>query len=214
MAGPLPLVECWALSNEFEPLSGWCIAAKERCRSVYVLSRVPFSELDHVMMGVTKESLTSAALCDVLIRYKYNHQVRMRNGLEAQDAAWLVIGDQALGMTNQPLGQVWPYVTDLATEWWNWKQTPFIFARWVVRRDLSPSKKKELNDEVAQNLKKGLAALGEISSSVALRSNLSPMFVKSYLSEFIYDLPVGSVSSENEFQRLCQPGVLRELASH
>src|SRR5688572_15374400 len=59
VAGPLPIVEVWDLEDRFEPLGNWCIAAQERCRSVYVLSKQPFSELDHVMIGATKESSTS-----------------------------------------------------------------------------------------------------------------------------------------------------------
>lgn len=207
VAGPLPLVECWALEDQFENLGDWGIAARERCRSVFVLSQIPFSELDHVMMGVTKESSTSVVLCETLIKMKYGHHIRMRKGLQSQDPAWLVIGDQALQMVNNPTAQAWPYITDLASEWWDWKHLPFVFARWVVRRDLAPAFRLELENVVAQSLSKGLGSLDTIASKVAPELKLSPTFVKSYLSEFLYKMTPETHNSENEFRRLVKEGV-------
>jgi predicted solute-binding protein len=65
------------------------------------------------------------ALCQVLLEQRYKNTVRFRKGLQTQDVAWLVIGDQALKMISQPRISEWSHITDLATEWWEWQQKPF-----------------------------------------------------------------------------------------
>ncbi len=212
-AGPLPLVECWNLESQFDGLGEWCIAARERCRSVYVLSRVPFSELDHVMIGVTKESATSVVLCETLINQKYGNDIRLRKGLQMTDPAWLVIGDQALQLANSPMSQTWPYITDLATEWWDWKKLPFVFARWVVRKDVGGVERLALDAALKTSLRKGLASLPEIAKDVAPRLKVTPRFLQSYFSEFLYELDGPAKDSILIFRELVKEGSLRATAA-
>ena len=47
--------------------------------------------------------------------------------------AFLLIGDEALVATAGPPA---PFVFDLAEEWEAWQRLPFVFAVWVVRKDL------------------------------------------------------------------------------
>ena len=72
------------------------ISSRKKCRSVLLFSKMPFSELNRVSIGVTRESSTSVALCHLLLEERYHNTARFRKGLQVQDAAWLVIGDQAL----------------------------------------------------------------------------------------------------------------------
>src|SRR4051812_41605764 len=88
LAGPLPLVECWKLENEFAPLGNWGIAARQRVRSVYVFSRRPFRELRDATIGLTTESSTSVLLCATLLHHKYNVTARLHDGLGPEDDAW------------------------------------------------------------------------------------------------------------------------------
>ena len=214
IAGPLPLVECWALEDKFVPLGNWGIAARERCRSVYVLSRVPFSELDHIMIGVTRESATSVKLCEILIRQRYGNDVRMRRGLQMTDAAWLVIGDQALQLANSPIIQTWPYVTDLATEWWNWQQRPFVFAQWIVRKDVAPEITRLLSATLSESFEHGIEHLEQIAGVIAPRLKVAPAFIKSYLSEFLYKLDGEALESAERFRSLIKLGAVHEPAAH
>lgn len=211
IAGPLPLVECWALDDRYEPLGNWGISSRERCRSVYVFSQIPFAEIDHASMGVTKESATSVVLCETLIRQKYGNDVRMRKGLQMTDTAWLVIGDQALQLAHSPLSQAWPYVTDLATEWWNWQRKPFVFAQWVVRKDVAGDVRAGLSRTIEKSLEKGIDHISEIAADVAPRLKISPAFVKSYLSEFIYELGDDARESAQLFRQLVQKGAPRDI---
>ena len=49
--------------------------------------------------------------------------------------ALLLIGDEALQAKKEGV-QGFPIVTDLGEEWFEWQGTPFVFARWVVRKSL------------------------------------------------------------------------------
>ncbi len=205
-AGPLPVVECWNLEKTFFPLGNWGIAAQERCRSVFVFSRRPFSELDQLTIGVTRESSTSVALCSVLIQEKYGHSVHLRRGLEPQDDAWLVIGDQALKMAYSPSQLVrWTHVTDLATEWWNWQKLPFVFAQWVARINLDPAFKNRLNKHIQYAYHQGQVALEDISIIEGERLGLSSELIHEYLKGFMYELSTEAIRSM---------AVFREMVAH
>lgn len=203
IAGPLPIVECWNLERQFFPLSNWGIAAKERCRSVFVFSQRPFSELNHVKIGVTRESSTSVMLCAVLLEQKYGNQFEMHRGLDAADDAWLVIGDQALKMAYSP-SQLsrWTHVTDLATEWWDWQKLPFVFAQWVVRKDLDPTIRSRLTKLVHLSYHRGMVALQDISEKESLRLGLHAELIQEYLKGFMYELSSEAIRSAALFREL------------
>lgn len=203
VAGPLPIVECWKLEKQFFPLSNWGIAAKERCRSVFVFSQRPFSELNDVTIGVTRESSTSVALCSVLIQEKYRNSVRMHRGLESTDDAWLVIGDQALKMAYSP-SQLsrWTHVTDLATEWWNWQKLPFVFAQWVARRDIDALFRGRLGKHIQLSYHRGMVALQDIAEQESQRLGLHSELIHEYLKGFMYELTPDAIRGAAIFREM------------
>lgn len=207
IAGPLPLVECWAMEEEFEPLGPWGIAAREKSRSVFVLSRRPFCELDRAVVGVTKESSTSVVLCETLIREKYGNSVVIREGLNLEDDAWLVIGDQALKLSYASCAGSWATITDLAAEWWEWKQLPFVFARWVVRRDLDRGVRAQLNRCLAGSLEKGLANIPLISQALSKKLNLPQEILTLYIRGLMYELGPDADKSDHVFRELVQTSI-------
>ncbi len=203
VAGPLPIVECWRLEKKFSDLGNWCIATQERSRSVFVFSRKPFSELNNVKIGVTRESSTSVALCSVLIQQKYNHTAQIRRGLEADDEAWLVIGDQALTMGYSPSSLAkWTYVTDLATEWWTWQKKPFVFAQWVASRQMDPPARQRLLKYLQYTFNRGIIALPEIAEKESKRLRLQPELIVEYLKGFIYQLTPEAEESIKLFREM------------
>jgi chorismate dehydratase len=188
LAGPLPVVETWKMEDRFGPLGFWGISTKEKCWSVILLSDKPISDLDQVTIGVTRESSTSVALVETIIRQRYHHEVNIRRGLTPEDDAWLVIGDQALKFWCGPRLTRWTYVTDLAAEWWDWHHLPFVFAQWVIRRDAEPGVKGELMKILKESLDHGMNGLDAICQRQALELRLSPHILKDYLSNFFYVL--------------------------
>ncbi len=188
LAGPIPIVEYWKMEAAYEPLLNFGISSRKKCRSVLVFSKVPFAELNRVSVGVTRESSTSVALCRTLLEQRYQNTVRFRKGLQMQDAAWLVIGDQALKMAAQPRVQEWSHVTDLATEWWEWQKAPFIFARWIVRRDAPIAVRKSLEIVLHSCFEANMKNLPEVAKSAAEKVNLPTALVENYLKGFDYRL--------------------------
>ncbi len=204
LGGPLPLVETWNMTDRFEPLCSWGIAARAHCLSVLLLSRQPISELDRLTVGVTEESSTSVALLEVLIKERYGHNVIVRRGLEHDDDAWLVIGDQALRIFVGPRLGRWNYITDLATEWWNWQGRPFVFARWVVRRGISIDEKMELGETVKTALQKGMDSFSSIAIYQAAVMKIPSQAIEDYLRGFVYEFGPVEEESIRIFQSLVQ----------
>jgi chorismate dehydratase len=203
IAGPLPLVECWNLEEHFSNLGHWGIASRERSQSVLVFSKKPFSRLNDITLGLTQESSTSVVLCSILLEQKYGHSVQMKRGLSKNDDAWLVIGDEALNLS-QKGDNAWPFVTDLGTEWWDWKKLPFVFARWVVQRNISQEIKTNLIHHVAESFHKSVSQLNSISGEQAVKYSLEKSFVENYLRNFMYELDDTAIKGAEVFRSLVQ----------
>jgi chorismate dehydratase len=207
LAGPLSIVECWKLEKDYEPLLDLGISNQKKCGSVLVFSKMPFSELNRVSIGVTRESASSVALCHTLLEQRYQNTARFRKGLQVHDAAWLVIGDQALKMAAQPRVQEWSHVTDLATEWWEWQKKPFVFARWIVRRDTPTPVRKKLEDTLQTCFENNMRRLAEVSDVAAKKVGLSPSAVETYLRGFDYRLNTEAEHSILLFREIMQRSV-------
>lgn len=188
LAAPLPTIECWKLDKTFAPLGFWGIASRESCRSVILLSHKPISELNDVVIGVTRESSMSVALLQVLIRQRYGHRVTLRRGLLASDDAWLMIGDQAFMEWSKPRLGPWEHVTDLGSEWWDWHQLPFVFARWVVRRDAGYTTEGALVRIVGDSLRRGIVSLPTIAVKQSILLRIPSPQIVDYLQRLIYVL--------------------------
>jgi chorismate dehydratase len=127
----------------------------------------------------------------------------MHRGLEPTDDAWLVIGDQALKMVFSP-SQLsrWTHVTDLATEWWDWQQLPFVFAQWVCRKDVDPSLRNRLSKHVQYSFHRSLVALQDIAEKESERLGLHSELVHEYLKGFMYELNGDAIRSMAIFREL------------
>jgi len=202
LAGPLPIVETWKMEDRFEPLS-WGIAGREFCQSVLLLSHHPISELDNTAIGLTLESSTSVALCEVILKERYGHDVRLRRGLNRDDDGWLVIGDQALRIFAGPRLGDWNFVTDLASEWWDWQRLPFVFARWVINKSVPSEEKNRLLEIIKSSLAAGLDSIPAIALYQSSLLKIPAQSIVDYLTGIVYEL--GPQEEEGA-------GVFRELA--
>jgi chorismate dehydratase len=201
LAGPLPIVETWKLASRFEPLP-WGIAAKEFCQSVLLLSNQPISEINNVTVGVTLESSTSVALCEVILKERYHHQVQLRRGLQRDDDAWLVIGDQALKIFAGPRLGNWNYITDLAGQWWEWQHLPFVFARWVLNKNAQIDEKNQLMEAIRNSLAAGLMSIPSIALYQSTLMKIPVEAIIEYLQGFIYHLGPEEEKSMRIFKEL------------
>ena len=132
-------------SEKYLLLPDLSISAEKRVVSVLFLSTVPIHQLHRKDVWITRSSMTSKELLKYLLREVYGVEPNFyyyslkENTLPRNPRAVLAIGDDALKLMKM---KKFPFVYDLAEEWFNLTGLPFVFALWAVRRD-SHSKKEE-----------------------------------------------------------------------
>lgn len=127
--GALPV-----LRSEVDFLGSYGIAATDKTMSVYCFSHRPFAELDQTTtLCLTGLSASSVRLLFLLLGYQqgFTNLPYLANDRVRADAE-LLIGDEAISAAGE---NNWRYQTDLATVWQERKKLPFVFARWVIRKD-------------------------------------------------------------------------------
>lgn len=139
-AGALSLVDSIQLSETYEPLGPFGIGLKRPAQSVLLFSKKPLSDIQG-LIAVTDETSTSLRLLQMLVEIRYGHtdvtygRIASPVLFDGQAEGLLLIGDEALKARKTGV-KGFPVVTDLGEEWYSWQGTPFLFARWMVRKDL------------------------------------------------------------------------------
>jgi chorismate dehydratase len=200
-AGPLSLVDAWRLEDEFEPLGPFGIAVRGPARSVLLFSHHPMEELDQVRIGVTDQTSTSVKLLEVLLRFREGVQPVLAPGFSADDTARLVIGDQALS-EGEALRERFRYVFDLGREWYLWRERPFVFAKWMVRKSMPAFAKEELKDRLEASLARFERNRDAAVWKAGEKAVLPPARLKNYLTGFVYRLGEGEREAEELFRGL------------
>jgi chorismate dehydratase len=143
-AGPMPLVDCFHLDEQFRFLSGFCLAIVRRASSVALHSKRPIHELNGACIGITDGAATSALLLKVLLALKHHVQPAAYTTLGDAHDAFLLIGSE--GLRQRHGAWDYPHTYDLGEEWSEWTGLPFVFARWVVRKALDRKEVTSLED--------------------------------------------------------------------
>ncbi len=200
-AGPVPLVTCWDIEDRYEPLDDFCIATIEKAHSILLYSKVPFDQLTGKSVGVTGETSTSVRLMKVLMENVYGVRPAEYAPLDwPRNDAFLLIGDEAL--LHRRGVDSYPHVADLGEVWNEWTGLPFVFARWMVRKDLDAGVKAELAGALGDSLDRGR---GDVESIVApfetsLAMTVSEM--RSYLEAFHFRMTEGEREAMERFRQL------------
>jgi len=198
-AGPVPLVTCFELEDRFEPLGSFCIATVERARSILFYSRTPIEQLDGAAVGVTGETSTSVRLLKALLNHRFAVMPRSFDAVSDSNDAFLLIGDEALRNRQGVAGH--PYQYDLGEVWHQWTGLPFVFARWVARRDLDRKLAAWIEAALDQNIDRNLAQVEQIA--VERRDlGMSPDEVMEYVRSFHYRLGAPELESIEKFRGL------------
>ena len=185
-AGLLSLVDCLDLWDEFEPLGNMGLSIRGQVGSVALYSKLPIIGLHGKVIGVTSETATSVNLLRILLEKKEKVIPQDYVALETVNDcdAFLLIGDKAL---QKPVaGEEFPYYFDLAWEWLQWKNLPFVFALWMVRRDVGTYHKKMLLDKLQTSLKMNMNERFKSIRSQAGLYSMSDDEVSKYLGRFRY----------------------------
>ncbi len=116
-----------------------CIGAHREVRSVLILSKKPFAEIQ--TLALDRFSRSSAALVQVLFHLRVGRQPRYLtmspepSTMLAEADAALIIGDAALRPLPDDVEKI-----DLAAEWYAQTGLPFVFAFWTMRRHVNREK--------------------------------------------------------------------------
>lgn len=204
-AGPISLIDSFDVEPYFEPLSDLGIAVQRHARSVLLFSKRPIAELKGQKTGVTPDTATSSELLKVILRGRYGFDARYGAGFSEQDEARLLIGDSAIRAIQDPVFfRVFNHIYDLGEEWNNWRDLPFVFARWMVRKELAESAKNKLSDFLKHNLEFALKDPGMILSKFPLPDFINAATSADYLKAFTYYLGPREKESIQTFRELLQ----------
>lgn len=127
----------------YDILDGVSISSRGPVGSVVLFSKKPIEDLDGALINLTSQSETSIALLAIIIRRFYGIDCRFEKSANPDDNkadAFLMIGDDALKY-NSKLSAVSSKQTDikaydLGEEWYKKTRLPFVFALWIVRKEL------------------------------------------------------------------------------
>jgi chorismate dehydratase len=183
-AALVPVFEVLRSPERYRVVRGVAIASQGPVYSVYVAHTEPLDRLDAVLADPA--SLTSVHLFQVLAAGSLRRPLPLLDPGAAAGAAdamrfqgRLLIGNQAIDfrLRNQPEGvRFW----DLGEAWTSWTGLPFVYAVWVLRRELPRA------GAVAQAFREA-AALGvtRVAEIAAGQRDYPPELALRYLTQNI-----------------------------
>jgi len=190
-------------------------------RSVALFAKRPASELSGRRVLVSRSSMTSVALLELLFEHVWDATPTFvpadaelthiaQFGSEEHDAR-LVIGDAALrlgahlqdaGERDQVLDRFgYRYAYDLGAEWKSWTALPFVFAVWVAQRATDARRALDVHASLIASRDWGLKHLDSLAAQAALVTGVSRSACLTYLSGLDYGLSYGHLAGLTDFYR-------------
>jgi chorismate dehydratase len=227
-AGLMSIADTFATPN-FEPLGDLGIALDGPAHSVLLFSAEPIERLGGKTLGITGETSTSYPLLRLLLEDCYGIRpaayVRRTGEAAPGDSGVLLIGDAALRRAKRsglepganeysgepfrldgadPFEEPFPHVLDLAAAWKAWQGLPFVFARWMVRRDVDIDARGELLELLTETLEDNLRRLDRLALEHAARAGLSERGAFAYLMGFTYQFGSAGEAGIKTFRNLLE----------
>lgn len=191
--GPMSLCDYFDLSDTFEALP-YGISTNGQSHSVHLYSHYEWANLEGKTIGVTGQTSTSVNLLRVLLEKRYGiknyklerlHLTSSRNQYTKYDAV-LLIGDEALARTKMEGFATFLNRYDLAEEWTNWKQMPFVFATWAVAKNMSDDQKQEVIRSLEHSLDLSKGKYGNIGREHGKKLGMTNADVEHYLNAYTF----------------------------
>jgi chorismate dehydratase len=186
-------------------------------RSVMLFSHEPAESLDGKRVLVSRSSMTSVHLLELLFEHVWRaHPVFVPGDAEADSigkddpsevAARLVIGDAALMLQSaeHPLAQAhggfYQHVYDLGAEWKAWTGLPFVFAVWVAQRSTPVDEALRLHAKLIASRDWGLQHLPELSAQAARSTGVPVAECRHYFDGLDWRLGLAELEGLTEFFR-------------
>jgi len=179
-------------------------------RSVMLFSRRPAGELGGRSVIVSRSSMTSVALLELLFENVWHARPRFVPGdAEIKDVvvdtasdadARLVIGDAALVLGSNHRER-YPFVYDLGPTWKNWTGQPFVFAVWVAQRSTNVKEALLAHAGLILSRDWGLRHLPELAEQAHQATGVERAVCAEYLSGLDYGLSYPHLAGLTEFYR-------------
>lgn len=204
-------------SERYVLLPDLAISCDGPVRSVMLFSTAPAEDLDGKRVLVSRSSMTSVHLLELLFEHVWRARpvfvpgdaeadALARDGAEPV-AARLVIGDAALMLQSDahPVarahGQRYPHVYDLGAEWKAWTGLPFVFAVWVAQRTTPVAEALAVHAALIQSRDWGLQHLSELSAQAARATGVSLEECRRYFDGLDWRLSLPDLEGLTEFFR-------------
>jgi len=198
------------------------ISAVGKVKSVILYHKVPLEKLDNKKIGITPETESSFNLLRILleefigIKPKYIELYKNWRTLTEEEkkelSGYLAIGDEALILQFNNRNKS-ALITDLAELWLKYTHLPFVFALFIVKKDIAKKYKSELK-EFCNNLYYARAQAFSNLREIVKKShlNLPKEFLFNYLTHLEYDF---SGLKQRAFITFCEyllkMGLIKEL---
>ncbi|HKW46441.1 MAG TPA: menaquinone biosynthesis protein [Gemmatimonadaceae bacterium] len=185
-------------------------------RSVLLFSKQPVEELDGCRVLVSRSSMTSVALLELLFEHVWevrpqfvpaNAELTDVDGFgnEEHDAR-LVIGDAALLLgsslrSHRRVAAGYQHAYDLGEEWKRWTGLPFVFAVWVAQRTTPVADALGVHATLIESRDWGLQHLDVLAEQASNTTGVDRKSCLEYLSGLDYGLSYHHLAGLTEFFR-------------
>jgi chorismate dehydratase len=185
----IALVPAAALAKlkTYQLLNEYCIGASGKVKTVLLLSQVPLNKIKTIHLDY--HSLTSVNLVKILSKHhwKINPQWINLNELTEMNLVKLesivAIGDKTFLIEKD-----FKYVYDLAEEWRNFTQLPFVFACWVAHKNVPSDILNTFNAALGWGIQHKLQSIKELFDAKRFPNvDLKEYYEKNI--DFIFDEP-------------------------
>jgi chorismate dehydratase len=201
-------------ANRYLLLPDLAISCDGPVRSVALFSRRAAADLDGRRVIVSRSSMTSAALLELLFEHVWRARPQFVPGdAELSDLdrfegephdARLVIGDAALLLTATRAAKAsvsYEHVYDLGAEWKAWTDLPFVFAVWVAQRTTAGDQALATCAALRASRDWGLDHLTALAEQAAAATGVGRRTCLEYLSGLDYKLSYAHLAGLTEFLR-------------
>jgi chorismate dehydratase len=213
-------------SRRYLLLPDLAISCDGPVRSVLLFSQRPASELSGRRVIVSRSSMTSVALVELLFEHVWHCRPEFVPGdCEVADVARfsdephdarLVIGDAALVLGHHEAGRVipeagraggndaapaYPHVYDLGSEWKAWTGLPFVFAVWVAQRTAPVAEALGAHASLISSRDWGLGHLDVLAAQASGATGVARAACEEYFSGLDYGLGYEHLAGLTEFFR-------------
>jgi chorismate dehydratase len=214
-------------SHRYLLLPDLAISCDGPVRSVMLFSKRPATELSGRRVLVSRSSMTSVALLELLFENVWHaHPVFVPTDAEISDVARfgtedhearLVIGDAALLLESTSLGAVtrdrvenaaavastpdYAHAYDLGDEWKRWTGLPFVFAVWVAQRDVAVDAALAAHACLIASRNWGIANVPILARQAAAATGVAINACEEYLDGLDYGLSYPHLAGLTDFYR-------------